>query len=122
MTAIGAATWLVTAQLSGCASGGLSGEGEGEGEGGEGERGEGALTQPLYGGEGEGEGEGEGSAGASGEGEGEGEGEGAATAGADLATERTNPVACIGCHRRRQDFGCHPTSLLWREARIDYPN
>ena len=103
VTAIGAATWLVTAQLSGCASGGLSGEGEGEGEGGEGERGEGALTQPLYGGEGEGEGslggEGEGEGEGSASGEGEGEGEGAATAGADLATDDAAYLTQLGLIR-----------------------
>ncbi len=84
---LGAATWLVTTQLSGCAS---LGGGEGEGEGGEGE-GEGVLTQPLLGGEGEGGegagGEGEGGEGGEGEGEGgEGEGEGAAGEGEGGAT------------------------------------
>ena len=103
-TAIGAATWLVTAQLSGCASGGFSGEGEGESARGEGEDGEGALTQPLYGGEGEGEGsggEGEGSA----SGEGEGEGEGAATAGANLATDDAAYLTQLGLIRGHLEVG-----------------
>ena len=82
VTALGAATWLVTSQLAACS---MTQGGEGEGEG-EGEGDEGAMTRSAVGGEGEGEGgegeggegEGEGGEGAGGEGAG-GEGEGGAT-------------------------------------------
>lgn len=121
--ALGTATWLVTAQLSGCAEDasqgggdhdpalsqsltggegegtggegeGLGGEGEGTGGEGEGSGGEGEGT----GGEGEGAGgEGEG---AGGEGEGSGgEGEGAATAGAALATDDVAYLTQLGLIR-----------------------
>ncbi len=71
-TTIGAATWLVTSQLTGCATTETA-----EGEAGEGE--EQTLSAHAMHGEGEGEGEGE-------EGKG-GEGEGAAADGANLATD-----------------------------------
>ena len=88
ITAVGAATWLVTTQLSGCDSNRSIEE---EAEGGP------TLDQPLLnselGGEGEGEGEG-------GEGHGgEGEGEGTATDGAEFATDDIASLTQLGLIR-----------------------
>ena len=85
ITTLGAATWLVTSQLAGCnPEDGTPAGGEGEGDG--------AINQPLLGGEGEG-GEGEG-----GEGEG-GEGEGGATAAANFATNDVAYLTQLGLIR-----------------------
>ncbi len=102
VTALGAATWLVTSQLAACS---MTQGGEGEGEG-EGEGDEGAMTRSAVGGEGEGEGgegeggegEGEGGEGAGGEGAG-GEGEGGATAGAEFATDDAAYLTQLGLIR-----------------------
>lgn len=116
VTTIGAATWLVTTQLAGCSDAGPTAEDVVA-------DGEGALTQPVLGGEGEGEGgegaamggEGEGEGGegegatAGGEGEGEGEGgegegegeggEAAAADGADLASDDPAYLTQLGLIR-----------------------
>ncbi len=102
LATIGAATWLVTSQMTGCAAAGSEGEGEGEGEGaaranlllqgegGEGEGGEGGEGEGGEGGEGE-AGEGEGVAG--------GEGEGASAGSVALATDDVAYLTQLGLIR-----------------------
>ena len=91
VTALGAATWLVSSQLAGCSPE--------DGTPADGEDGDSALTEPLLGGEGEG-GEGEGGEGEGGEGEGgEGEGEGGVTAAADFATNDVAYLTQLGLVR-----------------------
>lgn len=94
VSALGAATWLVTSPLGGCSSeeGASTQPADGEGAA--------ALTQPLVEGEG---GEGERGASSGGEGEGGassgGEGEGAATDGAELATDDVGYLTQLGLIR-----------------------